>query len=74
MDTEPVISLAERVAILEYKQTQDTKKLDEANKKLDDLLSLKQKGAGAFWLATTLFGIGFTAFLQLFFGWWHSGG
>lgn len=67
MDIKPV-TLNERVAVLEYKEQEKEKKLDEVVKKLDELLSLKQKGMGAFWLAASLFGLGITALIQLFFG------
>lgn len=38
---------------------QETKeKFNEINDKLDDLLTLRNKGAGVFWLITTLVGTG----------------
>jgi hypothetical protein len=36
------------------------------DKKLDDLLALKYKGAGAFWLASTIIGTGIIALLTQF--------
>lgn len=53
--------LEERVNALE-------EKVDAMNHKLDDLLALKYKGAGAFWLMTTLFGTGLFGLLYAFFG------
>lgn len=40
--------------------------------KLDELLDLKQKGTGAFWLASTLFGIGIVTFFTELFEWWKG--
>ena len=37
-------------------------KLDHTNDKLDELLSLKSKGIGAFWLASALTGTGIVGF------------
>jgi len=54
-----------RVAALEVQvqhviQNQDKydEKWDTVNNKLDDLLALRQKGIGAFWLASALVGSG----------------
>lgn len=56
-----------KVMIEEMKEVHKT-----MDSKLDDLLSLKHKGAGAFWLASLLFGSGiiglFTYVLELFKG------
>lgn len=35
-----------------------SRRQDEANSKLDDLLALRNKGAGVFWLIATLVGTG----------------
>jgi hypothetical protein len=44
-------------------------KVDDMDKKLDELLNLRNKGVGAFWVASGLFGTGIvTAFLQ-FLAW-----
>lgn len=48
----------ERLAILEVEMNQVKSELSTANEKLDDLLALRNKGAGAFWLATLLAGVG----------------
>lgn len=44
------LTLPERVTALEIEREQITKDLDEIKGKLDDLLHLKSKGIGAFWL------------------------
>lgn len=49
---------AERLALLEYKDTLRESKLNDIDKKLDELLTLRQKGVGAFWLASSLLGTG----------------
>lgn len=48
---------AERIAVLESRMTDLDKRTASMDKKLDDLLALRYKGAGAFWLASSLFGI-----------------
>lgn len=50
------ISVNERVAILEEQNRAMAREITEINGKLDSILELKNKGAGAFWLASTLFG------------------
>jgi hypothetical protein len=42
---------------------------EKMNNKLDDLLVLRHKGVGAFWLASSLFGTGIAGALFSFFGW-----
>jgi hypothetical protein len=39
----------------------------EVNSKLDELLALKYKGAGAFWLASALIGTGIVGFITQIF-------
>lgn len=48
----------ERLAILEYKTSEQAKELESINRKLDELLELRSKGLGAFWLASGLLGTG----------------
>lgn len=55
----------ERIAALEVQftnlvkaQEAHTQEQHSMNKKLDDLLALRNKGVGAFWLATSLAGAG----------------
>lgn len=43
--------------------------LDEMKAQLNTLLSLKSKGQGAFWLATTIFGTSFAVFLSYVVSW-----
>jgi hypothetical protein len=51
-------TLAERVAALETRMAHFERGQNSMDSKLDDLLALRNKGAGAFWLATALAGVG----------------
>lgn len=52
------LTIPERVSVLETEFTQVKADLDEIKLKLDDLLHLKSKGMGAFWLIGILIGSG----------------
>lgn len=71
---------AERLTAIEVEfrlhreQTEkDMKELKTQNetmqKSIESLLSLKSKGQGAFWLATTLFGTSFALFITYVVSW-----
>jgi hypothetical protein len=47
---------AERITALEVQVGQLSRDVNVMNSKLDELLALRNKGAGAFWLASLLFG------------------
>lgn len=47
---------AERITALETQVGFLVAEAEKTNAKLSELLALRNKGAGAFWLATTLFG------------------
>lgn len=53
---ERIARVEEQVNELRNDFTKLENKVDKIGEKLDNLIALKQKGAGAFWLATTLFG------------------
>lgn len=59
---------AERITALETEVSYLRAEVRDANKKLDDLLALRNKGAGIFWLMTVLFGAGFAVILN----YWRS--
>lgn len=59
---------AERLARVEEQVNELRKDVDKISLKLDELLALKYKGAGIFWLMTILFGSGFALFLS----WWKG--
>lgn len=52
------IETAERIAVLELEVKNLKDKVDATNSKLDELLELKSKGMGAFWLLSILLGSG----------------
>lgn len=59
-------SQAERISMLEVRVKNVEDKIDNMDKKLDDLLALRNKGAGVFWLASALVGTGIVSvFLQI---------
>lgn len=53
----------ERLAILETRVASLEDKVDNIDKKLDDLLELKNKGLGAFWLVSLIAGSGLVSLL-----------
>lgn len=63
----------ERIAILESRvnamEANLTARLERMDAKLEALLSLKDKGAGAFWLASMLFGTSIVGGLVVFMNW-----
>lgn len=62
----------ERIRALEVKMDDVMDTLRQTNDKLDDLLTLKNKGMGAFWLISVLMGAAFTTFVGLFTSWFHG--
>lgn len=63
------LSFGSRLSVLEYKvsllQDQSTK----VEAKLDELLALRQKGMGAFWLASSLLGTGIIGLVFTLVSW-----
>jgi len=47
---------AERITALEVQVKHLVDELHQTNKNLNDLLALRNKGAGVFWIVTTIFG------------------
>lgn len=62
----------ERMASLEVRLEQLEHKVDKMDAKLDDLLALRYKGMGAFWLASTIVGTGVIGFLWQAFHWFKG--
>lgn len=60
---------AERLAILETKMDASERHLQSMDAKLDDLLALRHKGVGAFWLASALTGTGIIGGLSMLWSW-----
>jgi hypothetical protein len=57
-----------KTAFEEHKHTTE-RNFNELKDKLDDLLELRNKGVGAFWLASGLFGTGVLGVIYSLFGW-----
>lgn len=55
---ERIVETAERIAVLELEVKNLKDAVDSTNSKLDELLELKSKGLGAFWLLSILCGSG----------------
>lgn len=62
----------ERIARLEERVTELGVRMDRIEGKLDELLALKNKGAGAFWLASIIFGAGMVGIVTSLLQWWRS--
>lgn len=56
MADEREIKWAERIAVLELKVQGLSDEIKTMDGKLDELLTIKSKGQGAFWIASALFG------------------
>lgn len=62
-------SVEVRLAVLETKYAATEKSLIEVNDKLDELLALRNKGMGVFWLASALLGTGIVGALTSILNW-----
>lgn len=63
------IKWVERIVTLENTVKDQTKKIDEMTDKLDELLELKSKGMGAFWLASAILGTGIVGVVLTLLRW-----
>lgn len=72
-DAERITSLEVQVKYMSESQSKLLSEQHDTNEKLDDLLALRNKGAGAFWLATTLAGIGAVGIFMQFMEWLGGG-
>lgn len=61
-----------RISVAEEKLRQLEKKLESIDTKLDDILALRQKGVGAFWLASSLLGTGFVGVFVSLIHWFRG--
>ena len=59
----------ERIAVLETKVASLEATIVSLEVKIDSLLSIKNKGAGAFWLASLLFGTGIVGAASMITDW-----
>ncbi len=63
---------ADRLAALEFKMAHMQDNIESINEKLDELLTLKNKGIGAFWLASTIVGTGIIGLFTQLYHWWST--
>jgi len=70
--TDREIEWAQRIAVLELEVKNLNTELSDVNKKLDELLQLRSKGVGAFWLASSLLGTGIVGALIMVFNWFKA--
>lgn len=61
-----------RLALLEANVTSLVTLMEERDKKLDELLALKQEGMGAIWLASLIFGSSLLAAVVTLISWIKS--
>jgi hypothetical protein len=66
------IEFAQRLTRMETRMETFEVTQKETNSKLDELIGLKNKGAGVFLASSALFGIILTLALQVFKGWFHG--
>lgn len=67
--TETELRLIERTAVLEAEVKFLKNTINGMDTKLDELLSLRSKGMGAFWLASGLLGTGIVGAFSTFIMW-----
>lgn len=60
-----IVEWAERLSVVETK----IERLPEIERKLDELLHMRSKGVGAFWLASSLLGTGIMGVIFAFIDW-----
>jgi len=62
----------ERIARVEERVENLEKTMHRVEDKLDELLAIRYKGAGAFWLASILFGTSIMGAFFTFMNWWRN--
>jgi len=67
-----VIKDGERITAVEVKVEDLVKKVETMDHKLDQLLELKSKGMGAFWLASLILGTGVAGIFANFVSWFKG--
>lgn len=66
------VQLADLQAAMTLHMADTEKRQENMDGKLDDLLGLRNKGVGAFWLASALAGTGIIGAILSFFDWWKG--
>ncbi len=69
----PHSTQAERLTALEVRVEDMQRQQREIADKLDNLIGMRNKGIGAFWLASTLLGTGIVGFIVQLTSWWKHG-
>lgn len=67
------VTQLERLTALEVRVEELRDESKEIGKKLDDLLAMRNKGIGAFWLASSLIGTGMLGVFLQMIGWFKHG-
>jgi len=67
------ITQVERIAALEVQVSDMQKQQQQIHDKLDELLALRNKGLGAFWLSSGLLGTGIVGFIVQLVDWIRHG-
>ena len=68
----PAMQWVERLAVLALKVKEVTETSKRIESKLDEILDLKSKGLGAFWLASTLLGTGIVGIIVALTGYFRG--
>lgn len=63
------LSVVERLVVLETKFETMENSLKKIEVQLEDLLTLREKGMGAFWVASSLLGTGIVGVVIMFINW-----
>lgn len=66
------IEWAQRISVLETKMEALAETSERVEEKLNELLQLRSKGVGAFWVASTLLGSGIMGSLLVFIDWFKG--
>ncbi len=66
------LTQAERIASLEVQVTALSETVKSMDSKMDELLALKNKGAGVFWLASILVGSGVVGAIGVIVSWFRG--
>lgn len=69
---ERLTKLENQVSTILDTQTAIKKDIEGMKAKLDELIAIKQKGVGAFWLASILFGTTIVGFFTKFVDWFKT--
>lgn len=65
------LSELERITAVETRLSSVEERMERIENKLDELLELKNKSAGAFWLISLIVGSGVLGMVGTLFSWWR---